>query len=283
MALSDKPCREIYSKSFTLLKEENFDSSYLESIGASGKNSKVEMCSFRSATLVQCYFKGVVFVNCNFTATKFIDCNLKDARFIGCIFSYSTFRRTIVESSEIISNLPREPNIQRDLLRSLRVDARELGNSEDESFYIRKEISASEEFHLAAFLGRDSFYRQKYGKLERFGFLLQWISSKSSGLIWGNGERPGRIAGFCLFLVLAMTLCTLGYNGNPQELFTSGNALPVISDALKLSTAEFLGIPYKPEDFKLKIPFLLSVIAVSLRYLIIGLLVSVFFRVFSRR
>lgn len=283
MGLVAKTSRDEFSKSFDGLKEENFDNAYLESVGAKGKGVKVERCSFRSATFTSCYFKGVTFFNCNFTAAKFIDCNLKEAKFVGCIFNYATFHKTIVDSSEILANLPREPNVRRDLLRSLRVDARELGNSEDESFYIRKEILASEQFHMAAFLGKEEFYRKKYGRLERCGFFIQWLGSKISGLIWGNGERPIRVALFCLALVFAMSLFLLLYNGNSEELFTSVEAMPVVTNAIKLSVSEFLGIPYKPEDYKLIVPFGMSVVAVSLRYLIIGLLVSVFFRVFSRR
>ena len=233
MSLLSKPGRDEFSKSFTSLREENFDNSYLDSVGASGKTARVDMCTFRSATLVQCYFKGVTFVNCNFTSAKFVDCNLKDAKFIGCVFNYSTFRRTIIDASEILANLPREPNIRRDLLRSLRVDARELGNSEDESFYIRKEILASEQFHIAAFLGREEFYRKKYGRLERVGFLAQWTGSKISGLIWGNGERPIRVAFFCFFLVFMMSSYLLFNNGNYEEFFTSGDSIPLLIEALK--------------------------------------------------
>ncbi|HDP3466012.1 TPA: pentapeptide repeat-containing protein [Pseudomonas aeruginosa] len=283
MNLIEKTSREHFSKSFTSLSNEVFDNDYIETLGSTGKNPRVETCSFRSTVFVRCYFRNVTFVGCNFTAAKFIDCNFKESKFIDCVFNYSMFRRTIIDAKEIIPNLPREPNIQRDLLRNLRVDARELGNAEDESFYIRKEIAASEKFHLSAFLGKDRFYREKYGHIERLGFFLQWCISKISGLVWGNGERPGRIAAFCLLLIIAMSAFIFLYNGNSTELLTSGNATPVLLQALKLSTSEFLGIPYEATDYTLKIPFLFSVAAISLRYVIIGLLVSVFFRVFSRR
>jgi len=283
MTFKEKRSEEFFSKSFNRIESENFDDCYLEAVGTTGKDPRVELCSFRSAILVRCYFRGVIFINCNFTATKFVDCNFKGAKFIGCTFSYANFRRTIIESSEIIANLPREPSVQRDLLRILRVDARELGNPEDESLYIRKEIAASETFHISAFLGREEWYRKKYGRLERFGFLGKWLGSKALGAIWGNGERPARIVGFCLFLVFIFTIILLFSNGNTNELFTSGDAITLILQSLKLSIAEFLGIPYKPETYTLSVPFWFSALTALLRYLLIGVLVSVLFRAFSRR
>ncbi|WP_206360226.1 pentapeptide repeat-containing protein, partial [Pseudomonas viridiflava] len=99
----------------------------------------------------RCYFRGVIFTSCDFTSSRFIDCNFKGAKFIHCKFNYATFRRTIVESGEIIANLPYEPNVRRDLLRNLRVDARELGSVEEESLYIQHEIEASDLFSISAF------------------------------------------------------------------------------------------------------------------------------------
>lgn len=284
MTFYRKNFREVFSKSIDGIKEENFDNSFLECVGTSKKFAKVELCSFRSTTFIQCYFRGVTFFNCDFTAAKFVDCNFKEAKFISCTFRYATFRRTIVDSAEMIANLPREPNIKRDLLRSLRVDARELGSSEDESFYIRKEIAASEQFHWDAFWGVEEFYRKKYGKVERLRFIISWLASKISGMIWGNGERPLRIAFFCMVIVLLASLAIFMSGDNSISLLLSDeNIRSLVWQSFRLSISEFLGIPYVTTPESVKVPFWVSVIVVSLRYLIIGLLVSVFFRVYSRR
>lgn len=281
--LTDKPSRELFSKTFDSLDRVEFDNDYIEQLGRKRKGAQVRSCTFRSTVFINCYFNGVTFTSCDFTSAKFVDCNLKDAKFIHCKFNYASFRRTVVDSAEVLANLPREPNVRRDLLRNLRVDARELGNVEDESLYIRKEIEASDLFYISAFKGREDWYRNKYGGIDRLLFLFSWIKSRVSGLIWGNGEKPVRVLYACLFTVFLITvaLCAYGYE---LEMFNDDASFYAnIHQSLKLSISEFLGIPYSVGDFKLKVPFLISVFAVFARYVFVGLLVSVMFRSFSRR
>ncbi|ATH77932.1 hypothetical protein CLM76_10140 [Vreelandella venusta] len=281
--LIDKPSREIISKTFEAMSYKKYDNDYIVQLGRSKKGAAVNSCTFRSTIFINCYFNGVVFTNCDFTSAKFIDCNLKDAKFVHCKFDYSYFRRSVVESAEILANLPREPNLCRDLLRVLRVDARELGNVEDESIYVRKEIEASNLFYLSAFNGRNKWYREKYGSVDRVIFLFKWGQSKLSGFIWGNGEKPIRVLYSCVLtiLIIALLLAFYGYGENQFEDFSGFSSNFVVS--LRLSVSEFLAIPYNAESFSLKVPFLISVFASLARYIFIGLLVSVMFRSFSRR
>jgi hypothetical protein len=278
----EKPSVEHISESFNALELLDFDNGYWESVGTKGKG-RVNNCTFRSAVLVHCYFRGVVFTNCDFTSAKFIDCNFKEAKFVHCKFNYSSFRRTIVESSEIIANLPVEPNVRRDLLRNLRVDARELGSTEDESLYIRHEIAASDLFCISAFLGKDPFYRNKYGSLARWGYLGQWLQSKISGAVWGNGEKPIRLIFTCLALTALIAAVLLFYGRVTGILHPGENFHTNLWLAIKLAIMEFVGVPYTVSEYSLRVPIWISVIAVCLRYVVIGLLVSVMFRTFSRR
>lgn len=280
---TNKASRELLSKTFENLDQMDFDNGYIEQLGRKKKGSQVRSCTFRSTVFMECYFNGVTFTACDFTSAKFIDCNLKDAKFIHCKFNYASFRRTIVDATEVLANLPREPNVRRDLLRNLRVDARELGNVEDESLYVRKEIEASDLFYISAFKGRDDWYRNKYGGIDRLSFLFSWIKSRFSGLIWGNGEKPVRVLYACLFTIALMTvvLCIYGYK---VGVFSGDSSVYVnIGESFKLSVSEFLGVPYSVNDFALKVPFAVSVFAVFARYIFVGLLVSVMFRSFSRR
>jgi hypothetical protein len=188
-----------------------------------------------------------------------------------------------VESSEIIANLPFEPNVQRDLLRNLRVDARELGNIEDESLYVKKEIEASDYFCMAAFLGSDQYVRNKYSSVERFGFLRRWLFSKLSGMVWGHGEKPLRVMCACLFFILVIASLLLWHGYERADMGVGLNLHDRIFSALGLSVSEFLGIPYIAGDYPQPVPFGISIMAICVRYIFIGLLVSVLFRSFSRR
>ncbi|QHD48910.1 pentapeptide repeat-containing protein [Vreelandella aquamarina] len=279
----DKPSKEIFSKTFENISFKSFDNDYIEQLGRSKKKASVSNCTFRSTIFVDCYFNGVVFKCCDFTSAKFIDCNFKDAKFVQCVFNYASFRRTIVDSSEILANLPREPNLCRDLLRVLRVDARELGNVEDESVYIRKEIEASNLFYISAFKGREDWYRKKYSGMDRVLFLFKWMQSMFSGLIWGNGEKPARVLYSCVFTVLLISLLLVFYGYNEGQFSSEDTIYSGFAVAFKLSVSEFLGIPYDSDLFNLKVPFVISVFSSLARYIFIGLLVSVMFRSFSRR
>lgn len=279
----DKPSKEIISKTFENIFFEQFDNDYIVQLGRAKKGAKVNGCTFRSTIFINCYFNGVVFTNCDFTSAKFIDCNLKDAKFIHCKFDYSYFRRTIIDSSEILCNLPREPNLCRDLLRVLRVDARELGNVEDESIYVRKEIEASNLFYLSAFNGRKRWYRDKYSGMDRIIFLLKWGQSKFSGFIWGNGEKPARVLYSCVLTVFIISLLLTVHGYRESQFSETPGFYSNIVVSLRLAISEFLGIPYDVESFSLRVPFLISVFAALTRYIFIGLLVSVMFRSFSRR
>nr|WP_015647665.1 pentapeptide repeat-containing protein [Pseudomonas sp. GLE121]AGL12835.1 pentapeptide repeat-containing protein [Pseudomonas sp. GLE121] len=280
---TDKPSREIFSKTFTSINQRQFDNDYIEQIGRKNKGAQVSTCTFRSTIFVGCYFNGVTFTSCDFTSAKFIDCNLKDAKFVHCKLNYVSFRRTIVDSSEILANLPREPNVRRDLLRNLRVDARELGNIEDESIYIRKEIEASDDFYMSAFKAREIWYRNKYSGIDRIVFFLSWVKSKFSGLIWGNGEKPIRVLYSCVFTIIIMAAILYTYGYSKGQFPESEGFYENFAMALKLSLSEFLGVPYMVNSFSLKVPFLVSAFAALARYIFIGLLVSVMFRSFSRR
>ncbi len=277
-----KSSAEIFSRSFEKIERCDFDNDYIESVGRSSKRSVVNNSTFRSTVFVRCYFQSVVFTNCDFTSAKFIDCNLKEAKFIHCKFNYVSFRRTLVESSEIIANLPVEPNVRRDVLRNLRVDARELGNVEDESLYVRQEIQASDYFCLAAFLGKGPYLRNKYGTVERLGYLMQWLFSKVSGLIWGHGEKPLRVMYACIAFTLAIAayLFAYEYSGAQEGSLATHERIVTV---LRLSASEFLGIPYQVSDYAIHAPFHVSIVAVCARYVFIGLLVSVLFRRLSRR
>lgn len=171
----------------------------------------------------------------------------------------------------------------RDLLRVLRVDARELGNVEDESIYVRKEIEASNLFYLSAFNGHKKWYRDKYSSIDRIVFLLKWGQSKFSGLIWGNGEKPARVLYSCILTIflISFLLTVYGYRENQFDEVSGFYSNLVVS--FRLSISEFLAIPYNVESFSLRVPFVISVFASLTRYIFIGLLVSVMFRSFSRR
>ncbi|MDF5949432.1 hypothetical protein P4129_29015 [Pseudomonas aeruginosa] len=103
-------------------------------------------------------------------------------------------------------------------MRNLRVDARELGNAEDESFYIRKKLQQAKNFtYLHSWEKIDSIERNT-------ATLRDWASSYSGAYQKYPASYGGTVSALvglqhsALLLIIAMSAFIFLYNGNSTEL-----------------------------------------------------------------
>ena len=245
---------------------------------AGGKKLKFQNCVFSYGILQRCYFHEAVFEKCKFIGTRFIGCNFRSARFIDCEFQYSTFAECILPLDTVLQNLPYPPNQRRDMLRSLRVNAVSVGDYEGENNLISRELRASRDHHKNVFTNSNTYYR-KYTLWDRVKSFLSYVALVAEDLAWGYGMSPLRL----LLLTLIIT-ALFGY-GLADDYPKSGEHF-VVSDALIFGVKQsILGLL----DFSLVTKSLLEAhslifaIIAALRFVLIGLFVTVIYRRYARR
>jgi hypothetical protein len=142
---------------------------------------------------------------------------------------------------------------------------------------ILEEIEATKRHYSYALRGYDSYYKKKY-----FGFLpkvrasakLSWL--QISGLIWGHGEKPARLLISSLALLLLLTAVNF-WSVMPRTGWVEarGGLKPleyVIQLFLDMNPATtFRG--YEAIDY----------LVVLMRYVYIGLFISVLYKSISHR
>lgn len=155
--------------------------------------------SFLEAKVVGCVFEDCVFIGCYFRKTLLRSNEFKGCRFIGCDFprirvhssrfGYCQFHKCFIEFGELKHNLPSEPNIRRDLTANIAHAAESLGVTKEARRYRLEAIAAQNEHLWAGFMHQGDWARDHFPGLKRLTALLQVVSSRLNGLIWGHGER----------------------------------------------------------------------------------------------
>ncbi len=234
-------------------------------------------CDFSYSIFHRAYFHAAKFENCIFTGCRFYDSNLRGASFYGCDLKYATFHRTMVEPREIIATLPLEPNLRRDSLQNLRANAAETGDYGCQRIYVLEEIRATEDHLRRALRGTESYYQQKYGTfLEKARAGLTLLGLRLGGWVWGHGERPLRILGSAIILIIILSMINLwavvprvGW----QETDSGWEVLRYSVDTVldfqpQQRFGGFLAVDYA---------------LVAMRYIYVGLFISVLFKSISHR
>jgi Pentapeptide repeats (9 copies) len=266
-----------------IMANENFLHYTFEDFGA--RQVQFNNCNFSYSIFTRAYFYGAEFDNCKFIGTRFTDCNFKSARFSQCDFSYSSFRGTTIPSKEVMCNVPTEPNVRRELMQALRANAISLVNDEDAKFFIRQEMRAAELHNQKAREAREGYYAPKYGWATnrwnwmrvRIEYIWLWIQRFG----WGYGEYPWRLLRSIALLLLALAILLAMKTGQTITGFIE-TLLPSVKRILSV----FLAIPLPSTQNQIDEGFviwlLLSLTAV-LRYVALGLFVTMLFRRLSKR
>ncbi|WP_171003796.1 pentapeptide repeat-containing protein [Sphingopyxis sp. L1A2A] len=234
-------------------------------------------CDFSFSIFERAYFRSAVFSNCTFTGCRFYDSNLRGASFPGSDFKYSTFHRTLIEPREMIALLPQEANLKRDSLQNLRANAAEIGDFSSQRDFVLAEIGAAVDHQSRAWKGTEDYYRRKYpGFLNKTKAALAYLGLRFGGFLWGHGERPLRLVGSAAFFILLLSLINMWSvvpNVGWQE---SGSGLKI----LKYCFDQFWD---SGPDSSFKGYILVDYALIGMRYLYIGLFISVLFKSISHR
>jgi len=207
------------------IKNCHFDLSTFANV--SFKSAKIADASFKHCIFVGCYFRGCQISTVDFTGSKFIDCNFSHSQIRNTVFNYAKFHQCIIPYDEMEMNLPREPNLLRDISRNLKIESMLLGSKSQYLNYYKTEISAIER-HLFMIIRRNnSHYKNKYELRHAIAAGLELIKMQLFKHIWGFGEElkplvtTSLVAIPILFSILYYLLQSYGeilYNGSPAEL-----------------------------------------------------------------
>ena len=242
-----------------------------------GLKGKFIDCDFSFSIFEYAYFRDAEFTNCQFVGCKFIDCNFKSAKFYRCDIRYAQFHRSLLDAKELVAALPSDPNVRKDGLQNLRANASEIADYASQRLFVLEEIAATKDHLRRIIWGTDSYYKRKYPtilpKLEA-AWKLFWLGV--SGFVWGNGEQPGNILISGATFLLALTLVNFWSVYPHVEWTQSLGGLRLLQYTVSL----FLDVPtdQKYSGF-LGVDYAIA----FMRYIYIGLYISVLYRKISHR
>jgi hypothetical protein len=239
--------------------------------------AEFEDCDFRYSVFDRAYFRGAKFTNCRFDGARFLDCNFKNAHFYKCDLKFVQFQRCLLDINDLIASLPSEPNIRREMLQNLRANATTMGDYASQRLLILQEVEATKRHYQYALSGFDSYYKKKYlGIWPKFNAAARLTWLQINGLIWGHGEKP-----FRLLLSLVVLLCLLAFinfwDVMPRTAWLeSGSGLRPLEYVVRL----FLNM--SPDSTFRGYAFV-DYTVVIMRYVYIGLFISILYRSISHR
>ena len=239
--------------------------------------AEFEDCDFRYSIFQRGYFRDLKFTNCRFDGAKFNDCNFKRATFYACDLKFVQFQRCLLDLDEVIASLPAEPNIRREVLQNLRANAVEVGDYASQARLVLEEVAAAKRHYSYALWGYDSYYKRKYlGVFPKIRAGAKLAGLNTSGLIWGHGEKAGRLIISC-FVLLGVLAFINFWNVMPRVGWKeSGAGWNVFEYVVQL----FLDMSIDP---KFRGFAVIDYAAVVMRYVYIGLFISILYKSISHR
>jgi uncharacterized protein YjbI with pentapeptide repeats len=248
------------------------DQSFLDHVftRSSAKKRAFTNVDFRYSAFDVCYFRDCKFDSCDFTGCRFIGSNFHGSTFTGCKFDYAHFERTQVDSAILDFCCPSVENLKLRFARTLRMNFQALGDAASVNKAILVELDATSIHLYKAWQSNESYYRKKYAGVARLNAFLEWSRFKALDVLWGNGERPAKLARFVLGFLVLIAAFDVGANRDPR-LLTSYWA------ALLNSVQVFLGTGPSPFGS------LASAGIAFARLVTFGLFVSILVRRFARR
>lgn len=230
------------------------------------KNVNFSYCIFDAAYIRKCSFQ-----DCDFTGCRFLNCNLIGSSFSGCKFDYATFDKTYIDNDILESGCPGPDNLRLKFARSLRLNYQQVGDSKSANKAIAIELQATGEHLHKAWKSKESYYRKKYKRFDRFKMFGEWVEFKALDLIWGNGESALKLCRAVIVILCIIALHHVLDYGDPKLLSS-------YFDALVMSPQIFLGILHPPQY---SASFLTIVILV--RLIMFGFFMSIIIKRFNRR
>jgi Pentapeptide repeats (9 copies) len=265
-----------------IIEGKDFRYSFVEDVGARG--AKFIGCDFSFSVLNRVYMRGCEFLDCNFIGCHFEHCNFRGATFSGCNFSYTQFAYTHLNAPDLFNQLPLHPNVRRELARTLRMNAHELGDADGSLECFWYEMQQTESYLREATSGREEYYKKKYpGVKNRVRFWFLHLRHRFAAFVWGHGESPFRVvrAGLLVFAALVVGVMVCGEDAGGPAFFVD----PSGSFRFAAKQALFLMLNSPDAGFQPLSTFatLLKGGAVLAGYIVFGLMVSTAVRRYVRR
>lgn len=231
--------------------------------------------TFKKVDFSNCIFESVYlrncrFIDCDFTGVKFVNSNLLGSGFSGCTFKYATFEKTVIDNDIFEKNLPKEENLQRKLLRSLRVNYQQLGDTANVNKTIILELHSTGVHLKKSWLSEESYYRMKYQGFNRIKMFLDWLVFAFLDKVWGNGESVLKLFRAILFIFLFIAVVDI------SVFSTSSNS---IVDAFLSAPSVFFGVSQKYQNY----PDYYKVIIFVVRLTMFALFISIILKRLNRR
>jgi len=277
LGLVDKPVTVVTDQFLTKSVEEaNFQHHLFRNTGA--KNLTYKNCDFSYCVFERAYFHGCNFINCKFVGARFTECNFRGATFDGCEFEYAVFSSTLISHKELLKNLPAWPNVKRELLRGLRINAERTGDAEAAKIFVREELSASREHLQKAREAKERYYAQKYkGFTKKIAVYLDSFWTWLDWHLWGHGEYPGRLIRTISIGLVAAALYRLYADQEVSGATSLTHVMSMFLAYFRDVCYAFLGVV--PESFPIALASVLSLF----RYVVLGLFISVLYKRLARR
>lgn len=207
--------------------------------------------SFKKCFLTQCLFEDVylrnaTFTDVHFTGSTFRNCNLEKASLRGCDLRYCTFQATHLDRDEVLGNLPVEPNLKRDLARNLRKNFESIGDKESADIFMDIEIDAHEQELLGICRRKTAYYRSHYNGIDQVVAGLKYLSSKSSGILWGYGHRVHRLV--ISYIILTFVCALITYFSQMSFIVDAQGSVQILGfwQSIHYAFTESLGIGTSP-------------------------------------
>jgi len=184
------------------------------------------------------YFKGALFKNVDLTGTKFVRCNFRNAYFECCNLRYAMFHQCILDLDRIVASLPQEVNLRFPLLRSLRLNASEMGDAAAASRLLLMELEAERLKQFAVFTAASPYFAENFSHWDRVNALLGWVSHHAQSFLWGYGLRVLRLLRTATVVILASAMVTWAGGARFSILSATPRTLGLL-ESIYVSTVTF--------------------------------------------
>lgn len=164
------------------------------------KEADISDCDFSYSIFINCYLRAAKFRGCNFTGCRFYECNFRSASLIDCKLHYTKWKETHIRKDTVLANLPSYPNVAKELLINLRMNAATIGEYDDAKYYLY-ESEALSRTHLLNIIKHYSDYYRKYSIWDRVKAFFSLVTSCIERFFWGYGEKPGTLLVSALIIV----------------------------------------------------------------------------------
>lgn len=256
-----------------LLTDKEFDAEKIYNISfdkhiftrVSAVSKTFEKVSFKYAVFDDCYFRNCKFIDCDFTGAQFKGASYRGSEFSGSRFDYARFNNTKITNSILDFNIPGYENVALEFAQSLRVNFGQIGDTLGVNKAIEAELKATKVHLSKAAWAKDGWYKKKYKGINRLKIIRDYITFNAFDFIWGNGESLYKLLR-SIFIVISIILLNLLVEGYSFNAATSQ------------SFSLFLGINTSVVESTGIVQF-----AISSRFILLGMFVSVLVKRLSRR